>query len=97
MMAIPFVSKRFAMKRFLGMTAEEVAENETMWREENLDEDTRISSSAELRSAGITANSISSDIGGLGNTEAPLPPPGETESAAGGAEPLASPAAPPAR
>jgi hypothetical protein len=97
MMAIPFVSKRFAMKRFLGMTAEEVAENETMWREENLDEDTRISSSAELRSAGITANSISSDIGGLGNTEAPLPPPGETESAAGGAEPLASPTAPPAR
>jgi hypothetical protein len=93
MMAIPFVSKRFAMKRFLGMTAEEVAENETMWREENLDEDTRISSSAELRSAGITANSISSDISDLGNTEAPPPPPNSAESAAEG--PSAPPTAPP--
>ena len=35
MSAIPYMSNRFAMKRFLGMSAEEIAENERMWREEN--------------------------------------------------------------
>ena len=95
MVAIPFVSKRFAMKRFLGMTTEEVAENETMWREENLDEDSRISASAELRSAGITANGISSDISDLGNTEAPPPPEGGTEPDLSGGMASPAPAAPP--
>ena len=33
--AIPFLSNRYAMKRFLGLTDEEVAENERLWREEN--------------------------------------------------------------
>jgi hypothetical protein len=95
MVAIPFVSKRFAMKRFLGMTTEEVAENETMWREENLDEDSRISASAELRSAGITANNISSDISDLGNTEAPPPPEGGTEPDLSGGMASPTPAASP--
>ena len=35
MSAIPYLSNRFAMKRFLGMNDEEIAENERMWREEN--------------------------------------------------------------
>ena len=35
MSAVPYVSNRFAMKRFLGMTDEEIAENERLWREEN--------------------------------------------------------------
>ena len=35
MSAIPYVSNRFAMQRFLGMSAEEIAENERLWREEN--------------------------------------------------------------
>ena len=33
MVGVPFVSKRFAMKRFLGMTQEEVAENEKLWKD----------------------------------------------------------------
>jgi len=73
MVAIPFVSKRFAMKRFLGMTAEEVAENEKMWKEENVDEDTSLSASAELRTGGITANNISGDISSLSSNMGAAP------------------------
>jgi len=73
MVEVPFMSKRFAMKRFLGLTAEEVAENESMWKEENIDEGTALSASAELRSGGITANNMSSDISDLSNTAAPAP------------------------
>lgn len=35
MMAMPHMSKRFVMKRYGGMTEEEIVENERMWREEN--------------------------------------------------------------
>lgn len=97
MVAVPFVSKRFAMKRFLGMTAEEIAENETMWREENVDTDQSLTASAELRSVGVSANTISGDLNDL--TAAPdMPMPGaEGEEAPGGmgAMPGAAPAEPP--
>jgi len=71
MVGVPFMSKRFAMKRFLGMTAEEIAENESMWREENIDTGTNLSASAELRGAGITANNIASDMSGLSSPDIP--------------------------
>ena len=90
--AIPFVSNRFAMKRFLGLTAEEIAENEKMWKEENIEKNTELSASAELRGAGVTANGIAGDIGSLGNNQGPPPgPDGETpegmEEPGGGATP----------
>jgi hypothetical protein len=84
MVAVPFVSKRFAMKRFLGMTAEEVAENESMWKEENVDEGAKLSASAELRGSGITANNMSGDLSGLSDTS---PPPAEEMGGELGAEP----------
>jgi hypothetical protein len=68
------MSKRFAMKRFLGLTTEEITENEQMWREENVDTDVSLSASAELRSQGVTANNISGDLSSLSNaTSASLP------------------------
>jgi len=67
--AVPFISKRFAMKRFLGLTAEEVAENEKMWKEENVDVDTSLSANAELRSAGVTPGGISGDMSDLGDPQ----------------------------
>ena len=76
MMAVPFMSKRFVLERFLGLTREEIATNETLWKEENIDEDQYLSASAELRSAGITANGMAGDIGSLGSATSP-PPPGE--------------------
>jgi len=70
--AIPFVSKRFAMKRFLGLTAEEVAENERMWAEENgKGQPTTTDSAGELRSAGLSASGIEGDIGAAGDMDAP--------------------------
>jgi len=32
---IPYISKRFGLKRFLGLTQEEIVENEILWKEEN--------------------------------------------------------------
>ena len=70
--AVPHISKRFSMKRFLGLTQEEIAENEKMWREENVDRSVNLSAQTELRSAGVTASGLESDIDELGSAgEAP--------------------------
>ena len=88
MVAVPFMSKRFAMKRFLGLTSEEVAENERMWKEENVESDTNLGAGAELRGAGITANGMGNDIGNLtGAAEPPPMEPGAPEPAPGAPEP----------
>jgi hypothetical protein len=95
MMAIPFVSNRFAMKRFLGLTAEEIAENEKMWKEENVDADSKLSASAELRSAGITAGGLAGDLGGMTDNTAPPEDTGEGMPGADGAPNEAPPPPPP--
>ena len=93
--ALPFLSKRFALKRFLGLTAEELAENETMWKEENIDEEKSMSATGELRGAGITANGMSSDVSSLtSSTPPPEGMPGE-EGADAAAAPAAGGVAPP--
>jgi hypothetical protein len=92
---IPYLSKRFAMKRFLGMTEDEIKENETMWRQENgnnLKGD--IDAGSQLRSAGITPGGLAADMGAQ-DAEAP-------EDMAAAAEPgaeveAAAPAEPPAQ
>jgi len=72
MSQIPFMSKRFAMKRFLGMTDEELAENERMWAEENgKGKSTPTDSSGELRGAGISSAGIESDLSDLSDETAP--------------------------
>lgn len=85
---IPYMSKRFAMKRFLGMSAEEIAENERMWREENKDiSDAANTASSELRDVGITPTGIQDGM--------PLeaPPEGEAGMEPGAAASAAPPAA----
>ena len=66
MSAIPYISNRFAMKRFLGMTEEEIAENERLWREENIEnlEVPQTDASGELRTAGVSGAGIDSDVEG---------------------------------
>jgi hypothetical protein len=60
---VPYLSKRFAMKRFLGMTQEEITENERMWREENGDKVMSTADAAvQMRSAGVTPGGIQSDV-----------------------------------
>ena len=70
MSGIPYVSNRFAMKRFLGMTDEEIAENERLWREENQENLTTppTDSSGEMRSAGISGAGMGSDLDNLEDT-----------------------------
>ena len=66
MSAIPYISNRFALSRFLGLTAEEIAENERLWREEN-DEmlgQTAADPAGEMRSVGISSAGISADLDG---------------------------------
>ena len=83
----PYMSKRFALKRYLGLTDEEIAENERMWSEENGKADTvPTDASGEMRSAGISQAGIEADMGALADDEAP--------PEVGGAEPGATPAAP---
>jgi hypothetical protein len=68
---VPFMSKRFALKRFLGLSQEEITENERLWKEEN---GTMIAQAAdaasEMRSVGVSAGDISADIEGQ-DAEAP--------------------------
>ena len=62
--AIPFISNRYALKRFLGMSESEIAENERLWREEN---DELIvpptDAAGEMRGAGVSGAGIESDLG----------------------------------
>ena len=98
--AVPFMSKRFALKRFLGLTDEEVAENERMWGEEN-GKGNPISTDAagEMRSAGLSAAGIEGDLGAAGDMSAPedmasdLEPgmEAQTTPAVGGAAPTTAP------
>jgi hypothetical protein len=65
MQQIPFISNRFALQRFLGLSKEEIAENERLWKEENdeMFEGMEQDASAQMRSAGITGADISNDLG----------------------------------
>ena len=78
---VPYISKRFALKRFLGLTQEEIVENETMWKEENVDDDTELPANAELRSVGITANGMGADMSSLANATSAPPTEGEPGTA----------------
>jgi hypothetical protein len=69
---IPHLSKRFAMKRFLGMTEDEVKENERMWREENgANIKAPADAQSQLRGIGVTPGGMAADAGAQ-EAEAPL-------------------------
>ena len=95
---VPYVSKRYALQRFLGLTPEEMAENEKLWREEN-DENIKAkptTSATELRSAGISTAGIDADLDAAEpdapaaepGTDTPETPPGGT---GGGTPPTPAP------
>jgi hypothetical protein len=91
--ALPFVAKRFALKRFLGLNDEEMAENERMWAEENgKAKAIPTDSSSELRGAGVSQAGISTDMGALADTAAPPEMAPEEAPLAPGAAPAAGPA-----
>lgn len=93
--AVPYMSKRFAMKRFLGLTDEEVAENERMWAEESgKGQPTATDAAGELRSAGLSAAGIEGDLGMAGDLSAPDELAGEEGEEGAMPAPAVAPAAP---
>jgi len=73
----PYISKRFALERFLGLTEEEINKNEKMWREENNKEVDIEPKGNDLRSIGISSGDIQSDIDTGEEAEAAEQPEGE--------------------
>jgi len=63
---LPYFSKRWLMKRYLGMTEQELSENETAWAEERGDAELAQVESPSPRSVGISPGGINSDLEGLG-------------------------------
>ena len=97
---IPYVSKRFALKRYLGLSEEEMAENERLWSEENGKGSlASTDSSGELRGVGLSQAGIEADAAAATDTEAPpdmaggAPPGGAAAAPPGGAPPASPPAA----
>ena len=92
---VPFMSKRFALKRFLGLSQEEIAENERMWREENGNKvSPATDSGASLRSVGITPGGLDAELGAQNAEASPdMAAAAETPPPEGGA---ATPPTPPA-
>jgi hypothetical protein len=86
---LPYMSKRFMMKRYLGMTEDEIKENEEMWEEERAKPEVTSTAGSDLRSVGITPGGMESDIQ-TGEEVAGMSPTGEVP----GAAPAAAPGAP---
>ena len=93
---LPHLSKRFALKRFLGLTDEEIKENEAMWKEEQGNNLVPApDSSGSLRSVGVSPGGIAAEQAGQ-DAEAPEDMAAAAEAGAGdvGAEAAGAPAAP---
>jgi hypothetical protein len=59
---LPYLSKRFLLKRYLGLTEEEILENETLWKEERDLSEVLNVSGQDLRSVGVTPAGMDADI-----------------------------------
>jgi hypothetical protein len=57
----PYISKRFAMARFLGLTEEEIEENSRLWFEERETPEDSESEGSDLRSIGISQGDLEAD------------------------------------
>ena len=91
---LPYMSKRFALKRFLGLTEEEMARNAEQWAEENDVPQRKQTKNTQLRTGGVTQAGITSDLDQFeeptAEPEAPQPgqpgagTPGQTPGGAAG-------------
>ena len=60
--AYPYLSKRFLLQRYLGLTEEEMQQNEELWEEENQQAQTQAAQGQDLRGVGIMPGGMDSDI-----------------------------------
>ena len=86
---LPYMSKRFALKRYLGLTEEEMARNAELWAEENNVPQKKKSKQNELRAGGVTQSGISSDLDQFEEptAEPEAPAPGQPAPGAPGTTP----------
>jgi hypothetical protein len=83
---LPYMSKRFLMERYLGLSQEEITENAKLWKEERDEPTLKTTQGQDLRSIGITPSGMEGDIQ-TGEELAAMP-------ADGGADMSAMPGAP---
>ncbi len=86
---LPYMSKRFALKRYLGLSEEEMARNAELWAEENAIAQKRQTKSTQLRTAGVSQAGITSDLDQFEEPEAEAgaPEPGGPGSVPGATGP----------
>jgi hypothetical protein len=91
--AVPYLSKRFLLQRYLGLTEEEMQQNDEMWAEENGGEQPDAAVDG-LRNLGITPGAIQGDMDMMGDAalgamggELPAQPPAGTTPAPGAMPP----------
>jgi len=60
--ALPYMSKRFLMERFLGLTEEEIKKNSDLWMEERGESEPVAATGQDLRSVGITPGALDTDV-----------------------------------
>ena len=95
--AYPYFSKRWLMTRFLGLSEQEMNENEQLWNEEQGDVESAPAPGADLRSVGVTPGGITGDLESVTPApESPVAgPAGPGTPPAPGAEAAPAPAAAP--
>jgi hypothetical protein len=62
MAALPYMSTRFCLERFLGLTQEEIKKNEQLWEEERSKPADVEAKGSDLRSVGISTSDIEQDL-----------------------------------
>jgi hypothetical protein len=81
---LPYMSKRFMLERFLGLTQDEIKENEELWREERDQPEMQNAGGTDLRSVGVTPGSMETDIA-TGEEMSQMQPPGAADITGPGA------------
>jgi hypothetical protein len=95
---VPYMSKRFLLKRYLGLTEDEIVENEALWHEERAKPEAPAAQGQDLRGVGVNPADLESDIttgtelAGMG---APVEPAVDAGTAPG-QQPVTAVGAPPA-
>jgi hypothetical protein len=84
----PYISKRFALERFLGLTEDEINKNEKLWREENGKEVLEEPKGNDLRSIGVSVGDVEADESTAEEMETPPEEGAESPEVAG---PVAAP------
>jgi hypothetical protein len=101
MVALPYMSTRFSMERFLGLSQEEIKKNEKLWREEREEPEDQGAKGNDLRNVGVSLADIEGDLETADNMEnnpegeqgmspevtAPVTPAGGAGGTAAGAPP----------